>query len=444
MTKHWIHQDGPNGDGLSDGNSRRTLPSVVAGDVWAFKDGAPFVNTSQSSLTAPVEWTSWSGTPLLMPEYISTAGNFGTINVSNTGVTKFRNLRFKNILNGSGNGAVINSSVNGGRASTLDIEKCWFQTTRWNAIRFNGTNTGEAAINVRIVDNDFFDIGEDCVFGGILTGEIAWNRLWSMSTRTDTGDGIGYINADPQWLWIHHNYINHSAVDSKQCIIIDTSGAATGRVIIEDNTLVGYGSATLAPTVHTVVICDAPLTLRRNRIYCYGLAAGTNHPTDVISDNIIYVGNRDANNVIVAISGNSGRVDGNDFIALNALPSSLRCVVMANGVTAGSIRNNIFSGIPIPVKSDSLGYNPTCANNDYWNYSSARLDRDGVAFSGTDELYEDPQFNGDLVPLAPRLRAAGAVLGGSDFHGKRRAAPPTIGAIQYQHLKTRDRVLRAA
>ncbi|MCL5460225.1 hypothetical protein M3M33_16430, partial [Loigolactobacillus coryniformis] len=79
------------------------------------------------------------------------------------------------------------------------------------------------------------------------------------------------INADPIMVHIHHNLIDHSAVDAKQCIIVDTTTPGTGVCIIEDNVLIGWGSATATPTLHNVIISDPVTTIRRNIIYTYGL-----------------------------------------------------------------------------------------------------------------------------------------------------------------------------
>jgi len=436
MATYYIDPQGAAGNGTSPADSRTTIPGYTNSDTLLFKRGSTYSFTGQLSITATgTVWADY-GTGEL-PIFTSTATNFGSINVSTaSGVTTFRNIQFLNYLSGSGNGAVINCAAPSVRVSSIAVDGCWFNNCAYNAIKINGTNTATAALTFECIDSTFTRIGEDCVFGCALDFRFGRNDLSGMSWNTATGDGVGMINGDPEFVWIYSNRIDHSGVDIKQCVIIDTSGAATGQAIIEDNTFIGYGTTATAPTAHVVLICDMPAKIRRNVFYTYGLTCGTNHASDEITGNVFNIGNADANNVCVAIQATGSKVNNNTFIGIGTPPATLKTVTMASGVTSASVRNNIFVNVPIAVKSDSVGNNPTATNNCFYGVTSQRLDSSNAAFSGGNDVTSDPALRTDYMPMSSAVRTAGTTLGGADYYGKEFPGTPTIGAVQYQTAKT--------
>ncbi len=391
MTTHYVWQGGPNGNGTSPADTRRTIPNGSSGDKVLFKRGATFALGSQLSInTADLYWGTFGTGDL--PVISSTATNFGAISVDNSGTWTVENIEFRNFLNYATNGAVINLAVNAtsGRASSLVVRGCKFKHTAYNAIRANGTNTATAAAVVKVLGCEFDDIGEDCIFGGVLDLEVGYNRMVRMSTRTLTGDGVGFINADPNKVWIHHNYIDHSAVDAKQCIIIDITNPGSGLSIIEDNILIGYGSTTIAPSLHNVIISDPVTKIRRNIIYAYGIACGINTDDDEVTDNLIFVGNTNGLGPPVAVVAD-GKFHRNTIVGLGSLTAGTAAVVMGTGASSdASIRGNAFINFPVGIQSNVVGVNPTTSHNAFWRVTTPRLGSSG-AFAGDSDVTDDPQ-----------------------------------------------------
>jgi hypothetical protein len=140
--------------------------------------------------------------------------------------------------------------------------------------------------------------------------------------------------------------------------------------------------------------------------------------------------------VCVAIQATGSKVNNNTFIGIGTPPATLKTVTMARGVTSASVRNNIFVNVPIAVKSDSVGNNPTATNNCFYGVTSQRLDSSNAAFSGGSDVTGDPELRADYMPMSSAVRTAGTTLGGADYYGKEFYGSPTIGAVQYQPART--------
>jgi hypothetical protein len=246
---------------------------------------------------------------------------------------------------------------------------------------------------------------------------------------------VGFINADPTFVHVHHNYIDHSGTDSKQCIIIDTTTPGTGIALIEDNVLIGYGSLTTAPSNHVVIISDPVTTIRRNRIYTFGLTCGVNRVGDSVTDNLFVVGN--CSSQVTSMVGD-GAISGNTFVALQTLGATRAAVVMGAGASASAqVKNNLFVGMPRGIQSDVVGVNPTVANNAYWQVTTPRLGTAG-AFAEATAITADPLLTSDYKPTASSpLLGAGTHLGYTrDIDRKQRPNPPSIGAYDAATLRT--------
>ena len=430
-----------NGSG-SEASPRTIWPtSIGANDRILLKRGTTLAVAAQLSLGAGSSVTvmDYGDAALPRPRITSTATNFGSINVDVAGVVRFRNIHFDQFLNGSTNGAVIVASpVAAGRVAQLDIQGCRFSSCAWNAIRLNGTNTATAALTFRCVGNEFDDIGEDCVFGGALDVEFAYNRCTRLSSRTLTGDGLGFINADPVRVWVHPNYIDHSLTDCKQCVIVDCTTPGAGEVIIEDNVLIGFGSATAAPTLHSVIISEGKTKIRRNTIYAYGIVCGINNAQDEIADNLIYLGNNAAAiGPPIAIAAD-GKVLNNTIIGVGSLPANTPAIVMGSGATAAAIvRNNAFINLPRGIQSNvAAGVNPTVGTNAYWQVPTPRTGTTG-AFAEASAITADPKLAADGRPMpGSSLIRAGTHAGyRRDRARTQRSNPPCIGAFDVARVR---------
>lgn len=428
---------GTNGSG-TEASPRNIWPtSIGAGDVIYLKRGTTLTVSSQLSLGAGSDNEVRDYGSGDMPIITSSASNFGQINVDRSGTTTFRNIWFKDCQGGSANGGVIVASpVAASRVANLAIYGCKFTGTGYNAIRLNGTNTATAASTFVCKFCTFDDIGEDCVYGAALDFEFSYNTCTRISTRTETGDGVGFISADPTRVRVLNNYIDHSGKDVKQCIIIDTSTGA-GEALIEGNTLIGYGSATDAADAHSVIICDCKSTIRRNTIYTFGLAGGCNVANSVFNDNLVIIGNSITTAPIVALSASNTSANGNTFVSLKTLDPTQKIVTQAASLSGCTVKNNLFVNVPIAIQSDTVGNNPTATNNAFWQVTTARRAQDGSTFSGGNDVTADPQLAYAYRPkYGSPLIGAGTHLGYTrDVERKQRANPPTIGAYDAATLR---------
>ena len=422
-----------NGSGTI-GSPRNIWPTGIgAGDIIYLKRGTRLTVSAQISMGAGSNnlVTSYGDAGLPRPIITSTATTQGLISVNVAGVTTFKDLHFDQCLNMGANGGVIaTGAVAAARHANLSIQDCKFSGTGVNAILLNGTTTANVSSTFECLRCEFTDIGADCVFGGALDYVFAYNTCKKISTRSTNGDGVGFINADPDRVWIHHNYIDHSDVDCKQCIIVDTTTPGTGVCIIEDNILIGYGNKSTTPVLHTVIISDPVTTIRRNVIYTFGLTCGIKWAGDRITDNLFLVGN--CSGQVTSITAD-GVCRNNTYIALNTLADTRAAIVMGTGATsAASIVNNLFVGMPRGIQSNIVGVNPTVSNNAYWLVTTPRTGSAGD-FTEATEVTANPQLTLYYRPKETSpLVGAGIFLGyHRDLDGTTRQNPPSIGAYEY-------------
>lgn len=427
-----------NGSG-SEASPRNIWPtSIGAGDVILLKRGTTLTVASQLTLGAGSNNEVRDYGSGDMPIITSSAANFGQINVDRSGVTTFHNIWFKDCQGGSANGGVIVASpVAASRVANLAVYGCKFTGTGYNAIRLNGTNTATAASTFVCKFCEFDDIGEDCVYGAALDFEFSNNTCTRISTRTETGDGVGFISADPTRVRVLNNYIDHSGKDVKQCIIVDTSTGA-GDVLIEGNTLIGYGTPDDTADSHSVILVDCKATIRRNTIYSFGLAAGLEVADSTFTDNLVIIGNARTSAPVVALSASTTSVYGNTFVSLKTLEATQKIVTQAASFSGCAVKNNLFVNVPIAIQSDTVGNNPTATNNAFWQVTTARRAQDGSTFSGGNDITADPLLAADYRPTAlSPLLGAGTHLGyARDLSRKQRPNPPSIGAYDYATLRT--------
>lgn len=443
MPDFFVDLNGPAGSGTSPLNTRNTIPNGSPGDFIYFPGGSTQVLNSQVGIvTANITWGSFPTAAGTQATIVSNATNFGLINIDNSGLTTFQDLVFLNFMGMATNGGAITCSVNGttGRASNLRLLRCTFRRVGWNAIRINGTNTATAASTFESTGCVYDDIGEDCVFGAALDYTFDRNICTRLSMRGSTGDAVGFINGDPVIVRVRGNYIDHRDVDSRQCIIVDTTSGG-GHAIIEDNVLLGWGSPSAAPTSHSIIIVTngARRTIRRNRIFSFGVTFGLNNALDEATDNVIFLGNVSGMGSALAITANGAKFYGNTVVAVAPLPANTPAVVMGSGGgTSTEVRGNLFVNFPRGIQSD-IASNPTCSRNGYQNVAAPRIGQSG-AFSETGAVEgSDLLLTSDYRPrLGSPLIGAGPHLGyRRDAAGVMRRNPPCIGAYDVATLAPR-------
>lgn len=115
-----------------------------------------------------------------------------------------------------------------------------------------------------------------------------------------------------------------------------------------------------------------------------------------------------------------------------------------------NIQNNLFTGAGVAsgMAAIELPTNATgiIGNNGVYGFGAVAESHDGTAsaITATGTVSTNPELDGNYVPLCRDYHEAGAVLGYHDFYGKRFYAAPTLGAVQYQHLKPAYRNLARA
>ena len=441
MATYYIHpQLGSNSnDGLSSGAPKASPPTLSNGDVLKFARGSVYNASSQ--------WSWGTNTGITLEDYgtgelpiISiTAASTNAINIQGDGTHIIRNIHFKNFTTNSGGGAIgLGLVAATSKCAVAKITDCKFTNISHNAIRLGNSNTADTSPTFYCSRCEFFNIGEDCIFGGALVYEVSYCKANKISTNTGNGDFVGFLQADPTFVWVHHNYIDHSSVWSKQCIIVDSSTGA-GLAIIEYNTCIGSGgwSGDMGPdpdgastATHTVINVDCPAIIRANLIYASTIAIYTTGAGTVINGNIIFATNGKTTRPLISLSANTCRVYNNSIIGTLPNIKGIYAVVQASGTSSHEVKNNIFVNVEIAVKSNQAASNPTCSNNNFYNVTTKYQISTAEDFSGTNDVLENPRFDSGYIPQNTSLFTAGTFLGGTDYYLKSFVNPPPIGATQ--------------
>jgi hypothetical protein len=433
-----------NGAGTS-ADPKNTWATPGNGDVIRIKRGCTWARSTQLNLSTftGLTFEAWynadgSDDPT-KPKPIIThtiASTFGW-NFQGDGIHRIYDLNFIGCTTNT-NGGLIGSGLVAATSANASIElhRCEFSGTNYNAIRFSGTGAA-AAPRCVVKFCNFDNIGEDCIYGGALYFEVGYCRMTRISTNTTTGDGVGFLGLDPVAVWVHDNYIDHSEVDSKHCVIIDVTTPGAGLAVIERNTFIGYGSATAEAASHTVVNGDAKMIVRGNTIHSAGIAINLDGAaSEVYSNDIRPINIRAASPGIIAVQASNCLIYNNTMTAQAALSAAARGVDIATATSGTAVKSVAFAGIPIAVRSASTGANPTVSNNSFWQvtsqYSSA-----GDPITGSNDTTADPQLTATYRPKATSpLIGAGTHLGyRRDIEGKQRPNPPSIGAYDVATLR---------
>lgn len=424
--------------GTSESAPRKTPPSPANGDVWLMKRGETYSRSSQWGFGAATAMTldayGEGGYPVVT---ILATANVNAFNIQGDGTNVIRNIWFKDCRTNTNGGVVGLGLITGpGYAASLEITDCKFTGVNWNAVRGGGTTTATASKSIVIRDCIFDDIGEDCFFGSAIYLEVGRCRMTNISSGSTTGDGVGFLNADPTLVWVYQNYIDHSNADTKHCVIVDTTTGA-GLAVIEDNVLIGYGTETITSVDHTVVNADCQAIVRRNKFIGGGIAINLAGANSQAAGNVFEILNvRASSPVVVALQANTAQIIGNTFVGRSTLLSTAKAVTQASGASNGVVQNNIFVDVPIAIKSDNASNNPTATYNCFHNVTSPRLDQANAAFAGGNDLTVNPQLTGAYVPGNTSVRTGGTFLGGLDYYGKEFQVPPPMGAVQPQPALT--------
>lgn len=343
------------------------------------------------------------------------------MNFSGEGVHKIEDIRFENILNSVNPLTAGPAAVSFGNVGTIDVgrgvsgevHRCEFSRIGGNAVQFNGISNGGpaalAAARAVVMHSLFDDIGSDAVFAKVAGYlEVAYNRMTRLSLRDTNGDGVGLLDTNPEFAWVHHNYIDHRDVDSKQCVMIDGVDG-TGFTLVEDNVLFGFGNPTTEAAVHTMLNVEGcRAIIRRNRLMnVCGLGVVANAAGTEIYSNLLDILNFRTGSHAISLLFSGGRCDNNTAIVRGG---KVGPVIQTGTSTTGlKARNNLGIGSSTLLSvgngsSVEAGGNATTAGAFYAVTGS------GVVVPvGADRVVTAADYNAALVPSPGSVLVSGGL-----------------------------------
>lgn len=434
-------------DGLSPLSPKKNPPALSSGDKLFQRRGSTYVRTSQWALGAAANVeigaygdVSW-GKPVV--QVATTLTSAISITGDNTiwRDTIFRGFTDQNNGVNRPNGIVFGSQgvLNTDPGAGGEIYDCEFYDIPGDAIAFNGIGSSSFASLAAargIVKRCVFDnIGGDAVFAKIKTYfEVSYNRMTRLSTQNLTGDGVGFLDANPVLAWIHHNYIDHREVDSKQCVIIDGTDGS-GLAIVEDNYLIGFGGPSQSPTLHTNINVDqCKAIIRRNKIVTSGIGISVNTDGPVINSNLLLIQNHSADGSgTVTLLASNGRVINNTFARTGGAAGAM--IKAGAGRSGNIVKSNAVVGADVFFKQGS-GSTSSNGNNAFFGTTSPYVDSAGAGLAlASGDIVSNLLLNSNYRPTAASpLIGAGAPLDVYpmlDAAGVQFNRVPTIGAFEY-------------
>ena len=408
MAEKFVDPEGgsDSNSGDSDAAPLKTPPSATDDLVIRLKRGTRYVRTSQWNWGTAARMTlkDYGDASAPNPRVTIAANSTNLINVQGDGTQTFRNIDFEDCVSNS-SGCVIGAGLVAAtsRCAVIDVQQCAFRRTYRHAIRFGASSTSDASPEATISNSLFEDIGEDAIYGGALRMWVLHNTMRRLSQNTANGDGLGFISLDPVAVWFMFNDVDHSDVDSKHCVIFDTSTGA-GQVFVGFNTFRGYGWARgESGENHTVVNADCQAFIFGNRMWTAGLGINVGGANSVVSGNRLWVSSYRATAPTVSVNADGVTIAHNAVQGPGATVSG-KCLTAANTVTTLTARNNIFRQINRAINLDGSGTTLTKSNNWFDDVTSPYLDyqASAIALDAADETGDLTDYlHGDLSLIIP-------------------------------------------
>jgi hypothetical protein len=385
-------------DGLTPLTPKR-LPSdhtISSGDEVWIKGGGP--DYLMPATPIPCQWSSvlngvvqrWPGTPKPVIRHTD-PGNLGTqarvFALGSGGNWTVRGLIFRNCA-----GACANMNTGAGTGiltiegnEAYDVGKTFYASASGYLTAFGAGGTSPLA-EVYAYNNIVDDVGSDIMwFRATTKAEFAYNRLTNPSMLDSLGDCLQIFEACTD-LWVHHNYFDHRAVDSKQCFI--QSGGTGGVTRFEDNEVLGYESA--SSQGHTAVYSDQTLLCRRNRIRvgASGIYYGANG-SRIYGNVIEYGGGRTNVGAIWGATITDLRVHNNTIFRVLPGADSGEAAIRSTTSNAGIMTyNNIIGNFTRGIRR---GASSLEANNCFYNVTTPVADSAGTgSLSPVNQINVDP------------------------------------------------------
>lgn len=289
--------------------------------------------------------------------------------------------------------------------------------------------------NAKILNNVIYNISDDGILVEGDNIEIAYNRIYNISVGGTFGDNIqvacGVISAND--CWVHHNYCDHTNVDSKQCIILSTGAGGIARGIVENNICFGFKGVT-----HKTMYSDSPDSIfRKNIIYdgWWGAQMANGATGAVFESNVVVMSQV---NVVssesvrgLMLSANNQKAYNNTIICLDK--TKLAFGIEQQNYTGVVISNNISVGWMYGIRVHSS--NPaTESYNCVYNNETNVVNESLVSQSlGTGTVAVDPQLTSiyTLKTTSPLIEQGLFTTNKKDANNVLRNNPPTIGAYEF-------------
>jgi hypothetical protein len=360
-------------------------------------------------------------------------GQFGVVVTGTRNYVTVYGLEVHNARHATGARGIYQSTSAG---THFNVIHCYVHD-----VRNTSTPTGAVGIqifgdNAKVLHNVIRDMGDDGLYVEGDSVELAYNDISECSVDSTGGDCIQMADtfmssSNP---WVHHNTLDHTNVDTKQCFII-TSGSAGGPSsggIVEHNIMRGYeGAAT-----HKAAYVGSPsMTLRNNRI------SGGIRSVDLDSNatgakcysNVITNSGTVENTNCIVVTANDQQVYNNTIINTSGAGANVTYgVQQSSSYTGVTVQNNAVQGWKYGVRVHST--NPaTEDHNQYYKNTVNKVNNSLTEQAlGTGSADGDPQLSPTYRPLpGSTLIAAGTHLGYTrDIDGAQRSNPPAIGALE--------------
>jgi hypothetical protein len=428
--------------GLSPLSPKR-LPSdhtISSGDEVWLKGGGP--DYIMPAAAIPCQWSSilngavrrWPGTPKPVVRHPD-PGDLGTqgrvFALGSGGNWTVEGIVFNgcaaacaNMNTGSGTGilTLLNNEV-------YNCSMTYYASASGYMTAFAAGGTSALA-EVYAIGNVIDGTGSDQMwFRATNKAEVAYNTLLNPSLLDALGDNIQFFESCTD-LWVHHNYIDHKNVDSKQAFIQSLGFSGTTR--FEDNMVrgfVGSGSSEL----HTAVYSDQKLLCRRNYIESAtsSIYYGTNGT--VIEANVIRGGNGRTNTGhIWGATITDLRIEHNLLIKAFGSADTGEAAIRSTTSSASIItRNNIIDGFQRGIRR---GASSVESNNLFWNVATPVIDSAGsTPLSAVNPVLLNPMYRDrdrpwiGLSPGSPVRGAGTYIQGARDRFGRKYGVRPNIG-----------------
>jgi hypothetical protein len=416
-----------NGDGTAPNTPSNTFPATLTpGKSYLFPYGMDWMapvalqalnigqsGTATSRIIIGAYGDPTLGKPILRCSNVARGINIG-IDVA---FVTIRDLRITNVAGGTSRRGITNATT--GSSSAINTSLFFVGLTVDNVIDDGANECAGMQLwgsNNKVISCEIDEIADDGLWYKGHGFEASYNLITNIAkSGRVAGDNIQCGGASDNG-WIHHNYLDHSNNNTKQCYIHNT---ASDGLVFEDNTCIGPSSGVTFSTLMFSAVTG--LKVRRNKLFgganvhispaCVGAEITSNlvinsygRGIDMNAQGVIV-----RNNTIIGVSAP------NVYGIRHTNTAHTECVA----------QNNLLIDWARGIQATT---GASAASNAYWDCAT---NISGIT-SGGGDITSDPQVtaNGELTPSSPLLQAGQYYGDDIDIDGVPRSNPPSIGAYE--------------